>query len=518
MNVLLLSYRGEALREFELRDRALEVGRDAGCDIVIHDPTIPERHLLITARGGTVFALDLTEPRNRPRPFGTGEELPIGRHHSLTRLPSVATRPHSISRTEPLGAERPPPVGVSLVLGRGSEARRVALDAHPLTIGSAAENDVVLHDRAVSARHCRIEPSPEGLRVRDLGSRNGTLVDGVGVSLARVGAGSVLRVGRTDLRFVARGRAGDARSTGLIAESTAMLGVLEEVERIARHRWPTLVTGESGTGKEWIARAIHERGTGPRGPFVAVNAGGMPSSLVESELFGHTKGAFTGASSSRRGVFEQADGGTLFLDEIGELPLDLQARLLRVLETWEIRRLGAEESTPVNVRLVCATHRDLRQMVADGDFRQDLYFRVAVLGVHIPPLRDRPGDLEALARHFLEETAPDVGAKRLSEGALERMRVHSWPGNVRELRNLVRRLAVRSTAPVVEREEVVRILREMGAPRELDRDRLGELVERHHGNLAAAARALGIPRTTLRDRLRRRGTGRPGDHSPRKRA
>ncbi|MCB9593483.1 MAG: sigma 54-dependent Fis family transcriptional regulator [Sandaracinaceae bacterium] len=502
MDVLMLCYRGEALREFPLHTAPLEIGRGAGCDIVVHDPAVRDRHYLVAANGGTVLLHELDGRRARPRPIATGEEVPLGRHHSLARLPSVATRPSALHRTDPLeGSRRAARADLSLVIGRGAEARRVSLDGRPLTIGSGDACDVRLADRTVSALHCRFEPSRDGLRVRDLGSRNGTYVDGVVVSLARVDAGSALRVGRTDLRLVARGE--PSRPT-VIAASEEMRAVFELVDRFAKHPWPVLVTGESGTGKEVIARALHERGPRASGPFVAVNAGGMPASLVESELFGHERGAFTGAANTHRGVFEQAHGGTLFLDEIGELPLELQARLLRVLETWEVRRVGSERSLPVDVRLVCATHRDPRAMVGEGTFREDLYYRIAQLAVRVPPLRSRPRDVSALAQHFLRSCADVVGPKAFEEAALARLVAHGWPGNARELRNAVRSAAARCAGTHVTLEDVAVALEDMGAAAELNDDGLRVVVASHGGNLAAAARALGVPRTTLRDRLRAR--------------
>jgi DNA-binding NtrC family response regulator len=370
-----------------------------------------------------------------------------------------------------------------------------------VSVGTASENDVVLGDRAVSARHCRVEAGREGWQVRDLGSRNGTFVDGVRVSLARIDAGSTLRIGRTDLRLVARG-GGAVPDDGLVASSPQMQAVLEQVARLAPLPYPILVTGESGSGKEGVARALHTRGPSASGPFVAVNAGGLPASLVESELFGHEKGAFTGAAATRRGVFEQADGGTLFFDEIGELPLELQARLLRVLETWEVRRLGGERSFRVNVRLLCATHRDLLAMVRSGTFREDLYYRVAQLAVHVPPLRDRPRDVEALADFFLAKERSQVGVRRFTEEAHVRLLVHPWPGNARELRNVVVRVAARSAGAWIGAEEVESVLREMGA-RIHSSVGLARVLELYEGNVAAAARSLGIARTTFRDRLRR---------------
>ena len=239
----------------------------------------------------------------------------------------------------------------------------------------------------------------------------------------------------------------------------------------------------------------------------------MPRDLIESELFGHERGAFTGASQSRRGVFEQADGGTLFLDEIGELPLALQARLLRVLENGEVRRVGAETARKVDVRVVCATHRDLRAMVAEGGFRQDLYFRLARVVLEVPPLRARGEDVTLLANHFLRELAPVIGPKQLSEQAFARLRAHAWPGNVRELRNVLSAAAFASAAPRIERAELERALERLGAAgaRGPSGDGLREAIEQHGGNISAAARALGLSRTTLRDRLKLLGVSVAGE-------
>ena len=506
MDALLLSYRGEPLREFALGDTPVEVGSGAGCDIVVHDAEVRERHLLVQRRAGTVVGIVLAaQPRASDQlvQLAIGVPMKLGKHYELVRVAEVATRPvqHRFA-TEPVGASPDLQLDLVLLVGRGADARRQTIGVRPLCVGSADDNDLVLEDRAVSARHCRIEPGSVDLVVRDLKSRNGTWIDGVRVMAGRVGAGSVVRVGRTDLMVVARGSSGDARAEGLVAASVEMLQVMGEVERIARLPWPALLEGESGVGKEGVARALHTRGLRASGPFVALNAGGLPRELVESELFGHERGAFTGAVAGHKGVFEQANGGTLFLDEIGELPGDMQARLLRVLETWEVRRVGAESVTRVDVRLVCATHRDLRKMVSMGEFRQDLYYRLARLVIRIPPLRDRPGDIGALASHFLREIEGEVGPRVLSEEATRVLRAHGWPGNARELRNVLSAAAVATPSRVIESQDVDAALERIAGARPKAPETIGRAVAAHRGNLAAAARALGIPRTTLRDRVR----------------
>jgi DNA-binding NtrC family response regulator len=196
---------------------------------------------------------------------------------------------------------------------------------------------------------------------------------------------------------------------------------MAEVDRFAGLSWPALIRGETGVGKEHIARALHERGRRQKGPFVPLNGGGLPRELIESELFGHERGAFTGAVQAHRGAFEQAHGGTLFLDEVAELPPDVQTRLLRVLETWQVRRVGSEAARRVDVRLVCATHKDLRTMVQEGLFRSDLYYRIHRLVLEVPPLRARPDDIAPLAQHFLHLMESEVGERCLGAQALERL-------------------------------------------------------------------------------------------------
>jgi two-component system nitrogen regulation response regulator GlnG len=228
----------------------------------------------------------------------------------------------------------------------------------------------------------------------------------------------------------------------IIGEDATLRAALARATLVAPTSTPVLVCGESGTGKELVARALHELGTSPGGPFVAVNCGALPRELAESELFGHERGAFTGAAVRRAGWFEEASGGTLVLDEIGELPLDLQPKLLRVLETGRLRRVGGAGEVPVRVRIVAMTLRHLEGEVARRSFREDLYYRLAGFCIRLPPLRERRGDIPLLAGHFLREIAVEVGPRQFEAAALAALTAASWPGNVRELRNAIRRAAI----------------------------------------------------------------------------
>ena len=232
----------------------------------------------------------------------------------------------------------------------------------------------------------------------------------------------------------------------IIGESEPMRELLAQVTKVGRSRARVLINGESGSGKELVARAIHEASDRRDGPFVKVNCAAIPRELIESELFGHERGAFTGATSQKKGLFEVADGGTIFLDEIGDMALGAQAKVLRVLQSGEIMRVGGTSSTVVDVRVLAATHKNLQELAAQGEFREDLYFRLAVVPITVPPLRERADDIAALCRHFIDETCRENGlrAKRLSDRALAALCAHAWPGNVRELRNVIERMVILS--------------------------------------------------------------------------
>ena len=288
-----------------------------------------------------------------------------------------------------------------------------------------------------------------------------------------------------------------------VAVSPQMIELMNKVERVANLPRPVLITGETGSGKEGIARALHQSSPRAHRPFVVVDAGALPETLVISEIFGHERGAFTGAIGTHHGVFESAHTGTLFLDEVGELSLATQAKLLRVVETSEVRRVGSSQMRRVDVRVVCATNRNLREMVSAGTFRADLYHRLACVVLDVPPLRERPLDLVELVEHFLELISAELGRVSLTEGARIRLAAHPFPGNVRELRNLLFAAAVGSTGRFIAVADIeTAIAAVSNVPITFAPKSISQAMEMAGGNISAAAKALGIPRTTLRDRLR----------------
>jgi transcriptional regulator with PAS, ATPase and Fis domain len=308
-------------------------------------------------------------------------------------------------------------------------------------VGTGPGNGLVLSDPTVSRVHCEVRLTREGVAIVDAGSTNGTFVDGVRVRDAFLVSGSVVRLGGTTLRAVVgeetlRLPLSSKDGFGaLIGGSVEMRRVYAVLERVSSTEATVLIQGETGTGKEVVARSIHDASPRSKGPFVAVDCGAIADNLIESELFGHVRGAFSGAVGDREGLFEEAHGGTLFLDEIGELPISLQPKLLRALESRQIRRVGSNSMKPVDVRVVAATNRPLARAVNAGTFREDLYYRLAVVEVALPPLRMRRDDIPFLAVHFVRRFTGK--SLPLSEDLMATLLSRSWPGNVRELRNFV---------------------------------------------------------------------------------
>jgi len=422
-----------------------------------------------------------------------------------------------------------------------------------LTIGRSAVNDLVLTDTSISGLHAELIVSPTGVLLRDLGSTNGSFIHGVRVKEAWIEPGMTMLLGKTAIAFLAEDEvtvplSGRDHFGAMLGSSPAMREVYAVLERVADTDMSVLVGGETGSGKELVARALHDESPRHKGPFVVLDCGALPRELAEAAILGHKKGSFTGAMTDRAGCFEEAHGGTLFLDEIGELPLDLQPKLLRVLDRREVQRIGESTVRKVDVRIVAATHRDLRTMVSAGAFREDLYFRLSVMSVELPPLRDRGDDILVLAEKFIADTGRRLSGKHapaLGLAARQALLRHPWPGNVRELKNSIERATYLAAPGIIEPDDLhlgrtaattrapapapattspggpsLDLTTLYGIPfKEAKQALLDDfetryfthLLEAHDGNLSRASAEAGITRYYLRELLKRLGLHRVKD-------
>jgi DNA-binding NtrC family response regulator len=325
-----------------------------------------------------------------------------------------------------------------------------------IRVGKAGENDLEITDETVSRVHFEIVRDAKGYLLRDLKSTNGTFLDGAEIKEAYIRAGSVVGAGAVELKFTPFEERieilpSEKEALGeMVGRSASMREIFGLIERIAPTDATVLIEGETGTGKDMIARALHALSKRSGAPFIVVDCGAVAGTLIESELFGHEKGSFTGAVAARQGAFELASGGTVFLDELGELSLDLQPKLLRVLEQRELRKVGGSKTLKVDLRVVAATRKDLRSEVEKGKFREDLYFRLNVVPITAPSLRERREDIPLLLDHFLTKLAPPGQPPLvLADSTRAALMAHDWPGNVRELRNVIERALALGTDPSV---------------------------------------------------------------------
>ncbi len=526
-------FRGEEqLTSFRLRPGRTVIGRSDACDVVVPGEAVSRRHLIIDGgdagfvatnhgRHGTLLNEGSLTEAHRLRP-GDSLGLPPFRlvfddaeePRGESRAPTTSITPDStrlVACEDHLVIER---VFCEVIEGP-DQGRRFDLEGQSQTIGGQG-SDHVLRDPALVPRHLRVILRYGRPMVRD--PAGPVVVDGV-----RVGLGTLplyfnepVRLGDTVLRFrseIATTELQQESFGAMVGGSETMQRVFGVLQRMARSSEPVLLLGASGTGKELAARGLHESSARSERPFVAVNCGAITPTLFESELFGHEKGAFTGAERRRSGAFHHAHRGTLFLDEVGELPEEAQSKLLRVLESGEVRRVGSTSVEYPDVRIVAATNRDLQEEVSAGRFRLDLFFRLAVLAVRIPSLREHLEDLPLLCKAICRGLGPDV---QLTSEALSLLKQHPFPGNVRELRNVLTRAyvlggpligpravtfnpwsyEVRPPTPVVAAEG-------LGMARAAERDLILEVLRQTGGNRSAAARKLGLARSTLLYKLRR---------------
>jgi DNA-binding NtrC family response regulator len=418
--------------------------------------------------------------------------------------------------------------GKLLVVKGPDRGEAIAIGDLPITLGSGAGCDVVLADPTISRRHLVVEPREEGVILRDVGSTNGSYVQGSRFHELTLGFGTEVTIGQTVLKYVPTEEALDVAPSdeevygSLVGRDPKLRKLFRLLGDVANSDATVLIEGETGTGKELFAEEIHRHSPRRGGPFVVFDCGAVPKELIESALFGHVKGAFTGAITDRAGAFEEAEGGTLFLDEIGELAPEVQPAMLRVLDKHAIRAVGGTSYNQVSVRVIAATNRNLRAEIAAKRFREDLYYRLAVVRMHVPPLRERPEDITLLVEYFAKQFRGGEPVE-ISREEMDRLRRHNWPGNVRELRNVIERACTLSHGPQLEIDEAFDERAAGGLSAGMvnidlpfkeaksqvvdnfEREYIRALLKRHNGNLSAASRSAEVDRKHFRELLRKHG-------------
>jgi DNA-binding NtrC family response regulator len=425
------------------------------------------------------------------------------------------------------GKEFPFRSGKMVVISGVDLQKTFAIGGKEVTIGSQQDNYCVLNDPTVSRHHAVIEETGRGYVLRDLGSTNGTYLNEIRIKEAYLEYGSVIGLGNTRLQFVPLEERVEIPPSeedyfgDVFGRSLAMRRIFTMLKKISPSDITVTIEGETGTGKELVARGIHSASQRARGPFVVIDCGSISKNLMESELFGHEKGAFTGATQTHRGAFEVAHGGTIFIDEIGELGLEMQPKLLRVLEQREVRRVGGNQVFTVDVRVIAATNKDLISEVQEGRFREDLFYRISVVRIHLPSLRERGEDIPLLAQQFARELSGPYGGggdMAVSAEALEILRHYHWPGNVRELKNIITRAMAMGNGKVLSLRDFIMPLspeERTQAPsldslvgktlEEIEKAAISKTLEVHGGNKSAAARVLGIAYSTLYEKIKKYG-------------
>jgi DNA-binding NtrC family response regulator len=545
MPELVFFRRGEEVLRFGVDRSRVVLGRGDKSDVVIPDPGVSRQQAALLFDGKQATLEDLSGRGTMVSGAATarafladGADIALGQWRAVYRERNGGgpERPTQVTGTDAArqpvdpSRQRWQPAQVRIRQGANEVVHKLVGDS--FTIGVDPGNDLVVSDRFVSGRHVRITRDQAVFRVVDHQSTNGTFVANVRLMEAEVPLFTCLRIGETELFLepIATAKK-EASYLGIIGNDASVRQLADLIERVAPSSAAVAIFGESGTGKELVARAVHARSNRADKPFVPVNCAAISKELIESELFGHEKGAFTGATNARKGAFEEADGGTLFLDEIGELPLDLQAKLLRALESGEIKRVGASRPSQVDVRIVAASNRDLFAACRTQKFREDLYYRLSVIPLHLAPLRNRRGDVMMLAEHFVRLFSPRGQNVGFTASAIDRLQTHSWPGNIRELRNAVHRALLLRKSSMIDAGDLSfdqEVNPETGItvpelPRGMTLEQILEKLERqivetalrrYSNNRERVAKELGVARSTLFKRLKDWGLTRKDEPWP----
>lgn len=526
---IVFTRNGRPLLHRKIETGTLTIGRDHNNDIQLTDEDISRQHCKIEWRDFGPILTDLSsngtylnkEPVKSSK-LKAGDIINIGGwtleikdFEEEPQKPTVSTQ-HQPTLILNFDADK-----------KKISTRRVTVKASPpdkpsfkktftnteITFGTLESCDIKLDDSFISRQHCRLIYKDNRLFLMDLGSTNGTFIDDNRVEKISVPEKGKFQIGKTQIEYSLEQisedlKAADREELGpMIGKSKTMREIFSLIEKVAPSDATTLVTGESGTGKDLVSRLLHQFSHRSIKPFISINCGSLPASIIESQLFGHEKGSFTGATERMIGLFEQANGGTLFLDEIGEMPLELQTRLLHVLESKKIRRLGGREDIDVDFRLIAATNKELQKLVAENKFRQDLFYRLYVVPIHIKPLRERTEDIPPLSKRFLKDLSGSTRPE-ITKEAMEKLQGHNWPGNIRELKNVIQRSIIISEDKTIGAENIIFAPVESAIAVEdilesKERDAIIRSLRENNGNQTKTAKQLGIARTTLASKISR---------------
>lgn len=530
MTDLILQRGGKKILRRPFCEPTLTIGRSSGNTIVLLDAEVSRHHCRIYTNKEKIFLTDTSMN-------GTLVNGELLKEASLNVGDLITIGPWTIaieesSKEKPLRTIvcTPKPTQVIkydakrktlatetikfTITSPGHSQKRLCLTGQDITFGCHPSCTVKIEDPYVSRTHCRITNNNGALSLIDLTSTNGTFMDNVRIESVNLKHSGHFNIGNSTVSWkTSRGEEKIKTSSNttfgaMIGRSKAIRETFAIIDKVAAADVPVHISGESGTGKELVARELHARSPRHNNPFVAINCGAMPEALVESQLFGHERGSFTGAVERMPGLFEQARGGTIFLDEIGEMPLELQARLLRVLENRTVRRVGGQEEIVIDTRVITATNRNIKNLVQVGRFREDLFFRIHIVPITLPPLRERPEDIYLLAEHFVRSLAKSGQAQSTTDAAMKKLINHSWSGNVRELRNTIERALLFCHSTSLDAADIQ--LDDLSAPgsdgsnlRKHEREIIVSAIESCKGNMSRAARKLGVARSTLQKKIGR---------------
>ncbi|MDX1386092.1 MAG: sigma 54-interacting transcriptional regulator [bacterium] len=546
MALLVFSKDDKTAFQVRLGAHTTKIGRSGTCDVVLSDSDVSREHAAIYSSEGQYLlkktgkgSLRIQGQEIDQHSLRQGDTIQLGPWEIKFIQDGIPDEELEVTQVSETQGGRTQAVAASSggmlmeefqiqVLRPNHAVQNLNFSQSSLSVGADPKNDLVIKDPFVSSRHLKLVQEGGQVWIYDLGSTNGTFLGDVKVREAQWDGSQAIRLGQTQIQLLSQGSVEPVqpiptdRFCGMIGESAPMQKLYGMIHQVGPTEAMVLVLGESGSGKELVARAVHQLSARADKPFIPLNCGAISKELIESELFGHEKGAFTGAAKQHEGAFGQAKGGTLFLDEVGELPLDLQPKLVRVLENKTYRRVGGSEELRAEVRVVAATHRNLAKLVQEKKFREDLFFRLFVLPIPVPALREHAEDIPLLAQNFLKEFCPPGQNKRLSQTAASKLESYTFPGNIREFRNVMMRAVLLSQGEEIQEEEIIfpeGVGGEETAPQEnfkdietleaMERKMVEKALKHHKWNKAKAAEALGIAKSTLFSKIKLYGLESP---------